>query len=106
MTNIIDKALKNYAALPPDGQKRIRAAFGSIGFFLLFLLFTAHTEDWRKALGIFCAVALFMMVVSLATWIGSKLGKVIGQKAGTTVSVLLIFAFIGFVLYFIGSNWG
>ena len=104
--NIIDKALKNYAALSPAVQKRVRAAFGSIGFFFVFLLLTTQIEDGRKAVGIFLAVALFITVAGLATWIGTKLGKLIGQKAGMTVSVILIFAFIGLVLYLIGANWG
>jgi len=106
MTNIIDKAIKNYAALPPAEQIKIKAAWGSIGAFFAYLAFIGVTERWQKALGIFLAVALFCTVAVIATWFGMVLGKVIGQKAGMTVSVILIFAFIGFVLYLIGSNWG
>ena len=103
---IIDTALSNYRALPPAGQKRVRAACGSIGFFLLFLLFIAQSEDWRKALGIFLSVALFITVAAFATWLGTALGKVFGQKAGTAFGVRIIFAFIGLVRYVIGANWG
>ena len=103
---IIDTAIRNYQALPPQKQMETKAAFSGIGMFFLYLGYEAITDGWRKALGIFLAVTLFCTVAAIATWISTKLGKVIGQKAGMTVSVTLIFAFIGFVLYLIGSNWG
>lgn len=106
MPDIIDKAFRNYAALPPLAKIRVKAAFSGIGMFFLYLLYEMFTQGWQRALGIFIAVTAFVAVVTIATIIGNILGKVFGQKAGTTLSVIIIFGFIGLVLYLIGSNWG
>jgi hypothetical protein len=106
MKKLIDTAFANFAKLPPQEQAKVKAAWGSIGLFFLYLLYVAVTDRWQKALGIFMAMAVFLTVVILAASTANILKKFIGTKAADMVCAILILGFIGFVLYIIGANWG
>jgi hypothetical protein len=106
MPDFIATAISRYKAQSPQEQLQTRAAFTAIGGFFLYLGFEAVSEGWRRALGIFLAVAVFCAVCALAGWIGNGLSKLIGRKAGNAASVIIVLGFIGFVIYVIGANWG
>lgn len=102
----IDNAVKNYAALPPAEQAKIKAAWMGIGGIALYLLYEVFTKGWKHALGIFLAIAIFCTVAALAGFISMKLGKIFGEGLGTTIGAAIVLGFIGLVIFFIMANWG
>jgi len=103
---IVDKAIGNYLAMPPMQRTHVKAAFTGIGMFFLYLGYEAFAAGWRKALGIFLAVTLFCLVTAIAAWLGNVFSSVLGSKIGNAIAVMVVFGFIGGVLYFIFANWG
>jgi hypothetical protein len=103
---LIETATRNYRAYSPAEKARFRAALTGLGGTLLYLGYTAVTDGWRSALGIFLAIFVFCAVCAFAGWIGAMLGKIFGTGAGDMIGALLVLGFIFAVFLFIAAHWG
>jgi hypothetical protein len=92
-------AIKNYHALSPAEKNKTRAAFTSVGLFILYLVYMYFFESPRKALGLGFGIVFFLTLSFIIAWVSIKAGKFIGEGPSTFIAAMLLLLTLGLTFF-------
>jgi len=99
MRNFFLIAIKNYHALSPAEKNKTRAAFISVGLFILYLVYMYFFESPHKVMGLGLGMAFFLIICFTIAWVSLKAGKYIGEGPSTFIAAMLVLLALGLTFF-------
>ena len=99
MKNIFLTAIKNYHAQSPAEKSKTRAAFTSLGLFIIYLIYMYFSEGSRKALSLGFGMIFFLTISFLLAWVSIKAAKYIGEGPSTFIAAMLVLLTLGLTFF-------